>query len=222
MPSDLDISPDGDGPSGHRDTRVIHCDTFDTISQGPSRNSNGDMARSPTLLPTTGPHQTRSSVGAGPVQEKEGKTRRRVKNFLVAATERLGTAVHNDDTEYQRGKARDWVEIPGERQRDERFPDWAELYNPPRDADGMATPVPPADQRSRAGSDASGSGARRASAPPGGALSPSSPPAAVVRIPHANTLPVNPTSFGFDDPSSAGPSRGRHQSLAVPSPVRRE
>jgi hypothetical protein len=216
------MPPDGDCPPGHRDNRAIHCDTFDTISQRPSRNSNGDMVRFPTFISTIGPPQTGSSVDAGLVQEKEGKTRLRVRNLLVAATERLGTAVHTDDTEYRLGAAQDYVEIPGERQRNARFLETAARYNPPRDADGMATPVPPDDQSSQAGSDASGSGARRASELPVRASSPSSPPAAVGRRPHANTLPINSTMFGGRNPSSAGPSRGRHQSLAVPSVVRRE
>lgn len=211
---DTDTPPDGDGPSGHRSARIVHCNTVDTVLQEPGRDTNGEMVRFPTYLSTLGPQPTTSSTGAA-AQEKEGRTRLRVKNFLIAATERLGTAVHTDDTEYQRGKARDYPQVPGERNRNERFLETEEMYNPPRDADGMATPVPPADQRSRASSDASGSyAAHRASASPARASSPSSPPAAMVRRPHANTLPLARPS--------AGPSRGRHQSLAVPSIVRRE
>jgi len=225
MHTDSDVPPDGDDPldggvpSGRRGARVIHYDTFDTIPPGLSRNSIGDMGRFPTLT-TIGHPQTGSSQGADPGQE--GKGRLRVKNFLIGLTERLGTAVHTDDTDFQRGKARDWVEVPGERQRDERFQDILNAYNPPRGADGMATPVPPAGQRSRAGSDASGSGARRASASPARPSLPSSPPAALVRRPHANTSPPNATSFGASDPPSAEPSRGRHQSLTVPSLVHHE
>jgi hypothetical protein len=225
MPSDSDIPPDGDCPPSRRVTPITHGDTFDTIPQGPRRNSNGDMSLFPTFTSTVGPPRTGSSAGPGPLPDKEGKIRQRVKNVLTAATKRLGTAVHNDESEFQRGKARDWVEIPGERNRNANFFETAELYNPLRDADGMATPVPPASQHSRAGSadsnaGASGSGARRASLSPGRASPLSSPPAAIVRRPHANTLPVILTASErealADISPSAGPSRGRHQSLKVP------
>jgi hypothetical protein len=219
VPSDSDFPRDGGLPPDGV-ARPRHVDTYDTVSLDP-RISNGDMIPFPTSMYTIS-HPRASSVGAGPLQEKDGKTRQRVKSFLVAATERVGTAVHTDDTEFQRGRARDYVEVPGERYRNERFWRTAEQYNPPRDADGFATPVPPADQRSRAGSTDGDtpSGARQASPSSIRAGSLSVPPAAVVRRPHANTLPANSSSFTAEASAeispAAVPSRGRHLEITPP------
>ncbi|RDL29812.1 uncharacterized protein BP5553_10677 [Venustampulla echinocandica] len=156
--------------------------------------------------------------------------RRRVANVLTTIGNHLGTAAHNqfDDSEFKRGKAVDFPEIPGEEHRNHALRQIRDQYNPSRDADGNATPTL-REHPSRPGSTrsvASGRSVERANSwttPRAASPQPHTRP----RILHANTLPAERTSFELPIPSSSpstdlpggGRPRQRRDTLEVPSPV---
>ncbi|KAK3370615.1 hypothetical protein B0H63DRAFT_487308 [Podospora didyma] len=144
---------------------------------------------------------------------ENSNSRRKVAKALTRVSNWLGVAIHTDDSEFRRGRAVDYPEIPGERQRNPELLQIIYQYNPSRDADGNATPVP---GRSRSNSFiASGSTTPRASSP--------------FRRPYANTLPSEQTTPGTlnqhsppleSSPSSIG-GRRRVDILEVPPPTHR-
>ncbi|KAK0727744.1 hypothetical protein B0T26DRAFT_143893 [Lasiosphaeria miniovina] len=112
-------------------------------------------------------------------------SRRRVAKALTQFTNWLGVAAHVDDSEFKRGRATDYPEIPGERHRNPELSRIRDTYNPARDADGNATPVP-WEGRSRANSYmTAGSTTPRATSP--------SPSARLRSV----TLPDQPTTSGL-------------------------
>lgn len=78
--------------------------------------------------------------------------RRTVAQAFVRASKTLGMAAREwtDDSEFRRGRAMDFPEIPGEQYRSRQLSQIRTQYNQPRDADGNVTPAGPA--RSRASS----------------------------------------------------------------------
>jgi hypothetical protein len=202
--------------------------------------SNSGGGTSSEIVPTT----SRPAPGQGHQVKRswtaDAANRRKVAKALTAIGNYLGTAAHDqfDDSEFKRGKAVDFPEIPGEEHRNSALPQIRERYNQSRDADGNVTPVlreRPSRAGSFTGSVASGLGIEGSSTTPRAASpqspqSPHSPSAfsspTTPRRPHASTLPAERTSFELQNPpssSSAGPTRGRLRqrgdTLEVPSPV---
>jgi hypothetical protein len=68
--------------------------------------------------------------------------RTRVADALASVGEWFGTAADDrfDDSQFRRSRADDYPEIPGEKQRNEKLPEYQSKYNKPRDADGNVTP----------------------------------------------------------------------------------
>ncbi|KAI9678524.1 MAG: hypothetical protein M1822_007467 [Bathelium mastoideum] len=87
------------------------------------------------------------------IQTVDVGSRRKVRKALIAMGNFFGTAPRDwfDDSEFKRGKALDFPEIPGEEHRNRDLPQIREQYNQPRDSDGNVTPMHP-EQRSRASS----------------------------------------------------------------------
>jgi hypothetical protein len=180
-------------------------------------------------------------------QDKHSSTidlgnRRKVAKTLTAIGNRLGSAAHDwfDDSEFKRGKALDFPEIPGEEHRNRALPRIREQYNQRRDEYGNVTPALHA-QRSRGASFtssiASGLGIERdtnahgATVHPQSPRSPQSPPSFPVpttpRTPPDPTLPAIQTSGEVQNPAPSQPSSPagyrppiRRDTLEVPSSVR--
>lgn len=202
--------------------------------------SNGGGGTSSEIVPTTSRPAPGQGHQARPSSVADAGSRRKVARALTAVGIYLGTAAPDrfDDSEFKRGKALDFPEIPGEEHRNRALPQIREQYNQCRDADGNVTPVL-REQRSRAGSFtgsvASGLGVEGSSTTPR-AVSPQSPqsphppspfpsPTTLGR-PHASTLPNERTSFELQNlPSSScagltgGRLRQRRDTLEVPSLV---
>jgi hypothetical protein len=202
--------------------------------------SNGGRGTSSEIVPTA----SRPAPGQGHQAKRpwtaDAGNRRKVAKALIAIGNYLGTAAHDrfDDSEFKRGKALDFPEIPGEEHRNRALPRIREQYNQCRDEDGNVTPVL-REQRSRAGSFtdsiASGLGVEGSSttpraAPPQSPQSPHSPSPSpsptTPRRPHTSTLLAERTSFEPQNPpssssasSTGGRLRQRRDTLEVPSPV---
>ncbi|KAH9883690.1 hypothetical protein F4778DRAFT_775049 [Xylariomycetidae sp. FL2044] len=108
-----------------------------TLGAGSSRSSDRDTM---SIMPPK-----RSWTG-------DFGNRRRVAGALTKVGNYLGNAAYDsfDDSEFQRGRASDFPEIPGEGSRNPMLSRIRETYNPRRDEDGNVTPAPRS--RSRAGS----------------------------------------------------------------------
>jgi hypothetical protein len=143
--------------------------------------------------------------------------RRKVAKALTTMNNYLGTAAHDrfDDSEFKRGKAVDFPEIPGEERRNRALPQIREQYNQYQDTDGNVTPVL-REQPSRAGrftdSVASGLGVEGSSTTPRSA-SPQSP-----QSPHSPSPFPSPTTPRRPHASTLPAERTR-DTLKVPSPV---
>lgn len=159
--------------------------------------------------------------------------RLRVAKAFAKVAKGVGSAAHElfDDSEFRRGKAVDWPEIPGEAYRSHNLAQIRQIYNPPRDAAGNATPIP--GSRSRASSFVGSSSSRvdvsnaltDGEEPTNGARSPSPAPSALSnRRQRARTMPtqvstsetggLNHISIGDQAPNT--PTR-RRDTLEVPS-----
>lgn len=168
---------------------------------------------------------TSSNSTIRPPSTTGSSSRRRVAKIIVSVGETLGSKAHNlvDDSEFRRGKAVDWPETPGESWRNQRLRVTRALYNPSRDADGNATPLPRSP--SRAGSSRGDARGRspRPGLSPSRSHSPTRPPPSVVRQQRAGTLPETPTFRRHNHhPSplpvlSQEPQRARSDTLEVPS-----
>ncbi|RFU81955.1 transferase family III [Trichoderma arundinaceum] len=150
--------------------------------------------------------------------------RRKVAKIFVSVGNTLGAKTQDwfDDSEFKRGPALDWPEIPGEFWRNKRLQDIRDQYNPHRDADGNATPLP----RSRSRASSYMGGIRDVSPQPGLSLSrshsPTRPPPSLPRQQRASTLPET-HSFGLPAHAPAplasqsrGRQRVRRDTLEVP------
>jgi len=168
--------------------------------------------------------------------------RRKVARTLTLVSNFLGTAAHDafDDSEFKRGRAVDFPEIPGEASRNRALSQIREQYNQPRDRDGNITPGLQR-QRSRNGSptgsyvsglgitdgDPSSPVQPPASPRPSRSSSTTSSPTRSPRRPHSSTFPVQRPSVelqtGSFAPSVASGEtprrRSRRDTLDVPSPV---
>lgn len=129
--------------------------------------------------------------------------RRAVANALIKIGSYVGTAAPSrfDDSEFKRGKAQDFPEIPGEQMRNSALNQIRNQYNQSRDLDGNITPSRPA---SIAGSARGSDDVDRISVSPR-AVSPQRPP------------PLHTTSSAASNPVV---QRRRRDTLEVPSPGR--
>ncbi|KAM0250871.1 hypothetical protein ACHAQJ_008449 [Trichoderma viride] len=140
--------------------------------------------------------------------------RRKVARALISVGNALGAKAQDwfDDSEFKSGKALDWPEVPGEFLRNKRLPDIRNIYNPHRDAEGRATPLP----RSRSRASSYMGSVRGASPHPGLSLSRSHslarPPTSVPRQHRATTLPES----GSHGLQTRGRQRVRRDTLEVP------
>lgn len=204
----------------------------------PRSSSNDGRGPSTEIVTTTSLPAPRQGHQAERTRTADAGNRRKVANVLTAISNYVGTAAYErfDDSEFKRGKAVDFPEIPGEEHRNRELPRIREQYNQYQDAHGN---VRLREQRSRAGSftnsvasglGVEGSSTKSRAASPQPPQSPHSssplPSPTTPRRPHASTLPAERTSFGLHNPpssSSAGPSGGmlrqRRDTLEVPSPV---
>lgn len=101
-----------------------------------SSNSIGET--SSEIVPTT----SRPGPGQGHKVKRAGG-RLGVAKALIAVGNYLSTPAQDqfNDSEFKRGKALDFPEVPGEEQRNQKLPQIREQYNQSRDADGNVTPV---------------------------------------------------------------------------------
>lgn len=96
------------------------------------------------------PTQTMQSYASSMFSSSDTGGRHRVARILTVISDQLGAAAHTDNTEFKRGKALDFPEIPGEANRNKALSRIRETYNQARDDDGNVTPL--RRTRSRAGS----------------------------------------------------------------------
>jgi len=125
----------GDGKATHY---CPHCNHDANVPPGsrPSQDQSSiDRAASP-LTPTTLP-----STDA-PAENGGGRRNSRVvvSNMINKITAHMVGAAHTDLSEFQRGPAMDYPTTPGEKYMNPKLPETEAIYNPPRDADGNATP----------------------------------------------------------------------------------
>lgn len=161
---------------------------------------SGERLSSETTQPTSQPGTSPDRLSRRPDMGK----RRQVARTLTSLSNYLGNASHEqfDMSDFRRGRAQDFPEIPGEIHRNRDLPQIREQYNRP----GSFT-----------GSVASGIGGRDRSATPS-ARSPTTP--------RTSTFPVRPGSFELpNSPTSAsgglprGRQRQRGNTLEVPSAI---
>lgn len=139
-------------------TTVHHRGSHDiVVTCSPPMNENGNTGEMAEI--SRHGHRLSNDTGASPsnrgIHRQQSDTvdaggRRRIARMLTKVGNTFGTASPNrfDDSEFKRGKALDFPEIPGEEGRNSALGHIRDIYNLPRDADGNATP----DRRSRAGS----------------------------------------------------------------------
>ncbi|KAI9685485.1 MAG: hypothetical protein M1820_010782 [Bogoriella megaspora] len=111
--------------------------------------SPGDLTTTPTYPDSTAeahPHLERLHTIDVGSRRKVAKTLTRIGNFFGTAPEDW-----NNDSEFKQGRSADFPEIPGEEHRNRNLPQIRQQYNPRRDSQGHATPVP-GGSRSRASS----------------------------------------------------------------------
>lgn len=132
-----------------------HCNcSMREVSRGRSRTSSHsihipsatDMRTSHEIVPTTTWTSRRSGISDAGNRRKVAKALSTIGNYLGNPSED-----RFDDSEFKRGKAIDFPEIPGEDYRNSALPQIREQFNPDRDQDGRVTPGV-SRQRSRTGS----------------------------------------------------------------------
>lgn len=114
-------------------------------------SAGGEPEWPPTaMLRTTSTLRQIPTGGSAP--NTDPGNRRKVARAIVSFNRLMGTTMQDltDDSEFRRGRAMDYPEIPGEAQRNRKLSRVREGYNPNRDADGNLTPLRPS--RSRASS----------------------------------------------------------------------
>lgn len=176
------------------------------------------------LMPT----MTHYSSATSRVRRENG-SRRKVAKMLMKMGDALGAAKQEwrDDSDFKRGKASNFPEVPGELYRNGELPKIRKSYNPPRDPDGNATPLPRSRSRASSfvGNVASVQGIegvthiRRATSPrpmmsPASRSESPTPPSPRVTKQRANTMPATMASSELhhtDSQSSSGLVRGRRR-----------
>lgn len=139
----------GHGPAEHRQAGR----SSETASQ---RGSEFYRTRSSQSLrhssPSSNEHREGLTRIASDAMTLDAGKRRTVAQAFVTASRAMGMAasVWTDDSDFQRGRAQDWPEIPGELNRNRNLSQIRTQYNKPRDEDGNVTPAGPS--RSRASS----------------------------------------------------------------------
>ena len=135
-------------------------DVDENIYQSPPQNSTAlpEVLQVSTRLSTSSSHIRPSSTNGEILTPERTWTtdlgsRRKVAMALTRMGNFFGTAPREwfDDSEFKRGKALDFPEIPGEEHRNADLPQIREQYNQPRDSEGNVTPMLH-DHRSRASS----------------------------------------------------------------------
>lgn len=206
------------------DVGINHIETASSQSVAPlgatdmpQSHSNGDGGTPSEIVPTP----TRSTTGQGHQAKRFGTTdagnRRKVAKALTAVGSYLGTAAQDrfDVSDFKRGKALDYPELPGEEHRNPDLPQIRREYNQYRDADGNATPEPR--PPSRAGSFIGSVGSRVSIE--GSTTTPRE------ASHHSPQSPHEPSSFELSSPpsssigSTGGMLRQRRDTLEVPSPT---
>ncbi|KAK7936156.1 hypothetical protein PG985_001651 [Apiospora marii] len=194
---------------------------------------------------STSPDLHRYMSNGGGSEDEEARStdaggRRKVAQIFGDLGRYMGTPAPDlfDDSEFRRGRAMDFPEIPGEAVRNPDLEQIRSQYNQPHDSDEEGTPLALARSRSRAGSfvgvavdyDAMGiSTTISRSASPSRvqslSRSRSRPPPSPGTATRSSTMPVGRTSKSDSQPQS--PSTGirdtrprRRETLEVPSPVR--
>lgn len=214
------------------------------LSNRPSHDSDrsshdhehGDLSLQRTASSRTAGHAlVPASTGASgaTITKIDTGGRLRVAKAFAKVAKGVGSAAHElfDDSEFRRGKAVDWPEIPGEAYRSSNLHRIRQIYNPPRDAEGNATPIP--GSRSRAASFVGSSSSRVDVAsvlmdgeePTNGPRSPSPTPSTLSnRRQRARTMPTQASASETDglnhmsigDQAPNAPPR-RRDTLEVPS-----
>lgn len=187
---------------------------------------NASLERGNTLR--TVPTSSRRTLSDG--EETDVGNRRKVARTLTKLGVALSAAAHEhlDNAEFDKGKARDFPEIPGEIHRNVDLPQIRAAYNHSRDGERDLTSDQPSRAPSFIGSIASGvEGSSRATSPYLQLSSnPSSSPLNAMlprRMVHSNTLPTGMSPQRPAAPVSASDSqvrpRPRADTLQVPSPA---
>ncbi|PGH28069.1 hypothetical protein AJ80_00325 [Polytolypa hystricis UAMH7299] len=186
-------------------------------------SSNGDRGS----ISERGSTISRFTSGPGQPPERSWQAGK-VAKALTKIGNYLSDSAHArlDVSEFKRGLAVDFPEIPGEEPRNRNLHKIRERYNPSRDADGNATPLSRVGSFSRLSVEGSSSTTPRAVSPQPPqsrrSLSTSPSPGTPQRL-RASTVPGGWASFDtHNPPSSAGSNRGRTQrrdTLEVPTPA---
>lgn len=200
---------------------VRHADTgFSTVSSYRALDRMSTMQTGISNdAPTIGRHISSGST-VHRTSTADSGNRRKVAKMLISVGNALGNKAHNWIDDYDKsGKALDFPEVPGEFWRNERLPNIRNTYNPPRDADGNATPLP----RSRSRT----SSYRGISPQPGLSLSrshsivrPSPSPSRQNRastLPQANSYGLRNNSPPLSPTHTRGRQRIRSDTLEVPT-----
>jgi hypothetical protein len=203
------------------------------LSSGTTNTETSEIAPTNTRTPSDfGDKVTRSTTRTSTWSSDVGN-RRKVAKALNAIGNHLGSAAHDQfhGSEFKRGKALDFPEIPGEEHRNRALPQIREQYNQARDDENEENRLKRSHSRSSFTSVAS-YGVERTSTTPTSPRSPSPMRSPTLRIPHAQTFPsrrsgeVSPTSpttptgtSGDEGPLRGERSRQRRDTLEVPSPT---
>jgi hypothetical protein len=185
------------------------------------RGSSTELDRTMTRPTRSDTHQTRQSTAA------DVGGRRKVANALLQFGKYFDNAARDwmDNSEFQRGQASHWPEVPGERNRNPEIFVTMEKYNPSHDGNSIHEPRRP---RSRSASfTGSVTSGRAFDSRPATPRSSSPSPSLVSGRPHSNTLPAQRISFepqGHASSSAAVPGEEavvvkRRDTLEVPLSV---
>ncbi|KAL3418819.1 hypothetical protein PVAG01_09040 [Phlyctema vagabunda] len=227
---------------------ATHCNcSMQNIGLGISTaSSNSIGSQRPSFSHHSSPNMERQTPGKTPpgesvllpAQTPDTANRRKVAKALTWVGSYIGTAARDrfDDSEFRRGKAVDFPEIPGEEHRNKELPRIRKGYNPSRDADGNVTPALRA-QHSRSGSftsvisrfDIEGTSMTRVVSPQSLPLPQSplpSPPLPTTQRPRTSTLhgerdssEVHRLSLSTSASATTHRPPARRDTLEVPSPV---
>ncbi|KAK7968014.1 uncharacterized protein PG986_002291 [Apiospora aurea] len=169
------------------------------------------------------------SVSASAPAPSDAGGRRKVAQMIGDLGRYMGTPAPDlfDDSEFKRGPAQDWPEIPGEATRNPDLGQIRSQYNQPRDSDtedNVVSPPPPLGEGRVRGPRASPAAWWRLGAMMQWAVPSSAAPEAPGVAARANTLPVVRTPKDDSPPQSpttrdVQPPR-RRDTLEVPSPTR--
>jgi len=203
---------------------------------GHSRNFSSGTAGTDTseIAPTStratsdlGDRVARTNTRTSTWSNSDVGNRRKVAKALNAIGNHLGSAAHDQfhSSEFKRGPALDFPEIPGEEHRNRALPQIREQYNQARD-DEEEHRLKRSHSRGSFTSVASGYGVERTSTTPTSPRSPSPMHSPTLRIPHAQTFPaqrksseMSPTSPTREENGESSRQTQRRDTLEVPSPT---